>query len=1032
MCSKVETAARSCVKSAKYVNSVYYAREVGQTWASVIIRVYMGPIMLTELLMTGRHGASIHGFIAGQRLVACLVCIGIVLTAPPVLADDASGRSADVIQTRSDLDSSDDDASSRDVRAPDAANEAAGDALPGGDPGVAVESDSAGVTGRDMRDVIDRASAAVDEMIQVRPDPEAQAVEVLRQKAAEAAALARVEAQRAVSAEFDDLEVISARQAKFRKELAGRLEILDLRLEQVPGFRRLVRELRELKAPDAKSADALYDDLRSFLRSSRDELADALRELTADSAVPSVGSSIIQDVPPGVDTSALEQARRKVVQTAVELASDEQEYRQKRAAQLYEEVRALNADRLALLSILSEKRRAEITGFTRAGLDQAVAELRQVTLVLRYHLAATAAWFITLADGSVDRSDSLLATGTSAVKLLGLILLFWWWRRRSPELFDAWIERIVQRDRAARIPQVSAIHRLVVFVARARRPIEWLAFILVLVWVLPPVVRTRLEVVILKTVFVWTLCGAFVIGAIDALVAWPTVSRSGSGGTAATDAIRLRSLKLAGYTTVILGLILTIGSQLVGKGTIYRWVIWVCWFSVIPVILVIIRWWRDVIFDRIQASRRRTSFQDWVAQRRKGWKSFPAAVSGGIYLFISGAYWIIRGWITGFDLARRAHAWFFRRGMDRMAGDQESGTVLMPIDPDVFDRLGPDRSSGTLISGASDARVMEIVKKIELRGGGLLAIVGERGAGKSRLLQRIRDGHPLSTLVECPVDGIEGLRATLAVALGLDPAASIQDCAVAAESRGDDSAILIDHANRLVLPVMGGLDGFDKFAGIARRHSERTTWILVFNEVIWQFFERSRGAYPVFDEVVRIEPWREEEIIALLRARSAQVHMEPSFEAVIDRPIRDGDSIDREEAVSRVARGYFRMLWDYADGNPGVALDVWRRQLGAGLDGKVFVRPFQVPDVRELERLSDEDVFVVRAIIQLEPAAVDDVVKASTRSQGRVLDLLRYGTARGWFEPVGDRYRVSWNWYRPVTRFLQRRHLLASFHRFGG
>ena len=225
---------------------------------------------------------------------------------------------------------------------------------------------------------------------------------------------------------------------------------------------------------------------------------------------------------------------------------------------------------------------------------------------------------------------------------------------------------------------------------------------------------------------------------------------------------------------------------------------------------------------------------------------------------------------------------------------------------------------------------MEIVKKIELRGGGLLAIVGERGAGKSRLLQRIRDGHPLSTLVECPVDGIEGLRATLAVALGLDPAASIQDCAVAAESRGDDSAILIDHANRLVLPVMGGLDGFDKFAGIARRHSERTTWILVFNEVIWQFFERSRGAYPVFDEVVRIEPWREEEIIALLRARSAQVHMEPSFEAVIDRPIRDGDSIDREEAVSRVARGYFRMLWDYADGNPGVALTSGAASLGRG------------------------------------------------------------------------------------------------------
>lgn len=987
--------------------------------------------MLAGQKTMGRLNVDLRCIVASSAFLV-LTCIGLTCIFLPTQVLGAPRESIDAIQTGHDRDAFEASDVSDDVPVIDGIAGAPGESVVEGDAGEILDSGRDALAIGLAGDGLGQARAVMDKLVQPAQDLEAQAAEALRRKTFEAAAQARAEAQRAVSAEFDELEIVAARQKLFRKGLSDRLENLDLRVEQVLGFRQLVRELKDLKVPDTRSADVLYDDLRTFLRASRDELRQALRELNSESAVPSIGSSVIEDIPPGVDTTALELVRRQVIQAAVGLASDEQEYRQKRAAQLYDEVRALNADRLSLLSMLSDKRRAEITGFTRAGLDQAVAELLQVTLVLRYHLAATTAWFVHLADDGADRSDSFLATGTSAAKWLVLILLFWWWRRRSPRLFDAWIERIVIRDRAARVPQVSTAHRLAVFLARARRPIEWLAFILVLLWVLPSAIGSRLEVVILKTIFVWTLCGAFVIGAIDALASWPSVSRHGTVGPSATDAIRLRSLKLAGYTTVVLGLILAIGAQLVGKGTIYRWVIWVCWFAVLPVVLVIIRLWRDVIFDRIEASRRKTAFQNWVVQRRKGWKSFPAAVSGGIYLFIAGAYWLIRGWVTGFDLARRAHAWFFRRGMDRMAGDKQSGTELLPLEQSVFERLGPDHSSGTMISGASDERVMEIVRKIELRGGGLLAIVGERGVGKSRLLRRIRDGHPLSTLVECPVDGVEGLRSRLADALGLDSGADINECAAAAEARGHDSAVLIDHANRLVLPVMGGLDGFDSFAGIARRHSERTTWIFVFNEVIWQFFERSRGAYPLFDEVVRIDPWREEEIVALLRARCAQVHIEPSFEAVIDRPMPDADTIDRQEAASRISRGYFRMLWDYSDGNPGVALDVWRRQLGVAHDKSVLVRPFQVPDVRELERLSDEDVFIIRAIIQLEPAAVDDVVRASTRPLGRVLDLMRYGTARGWFEAVGDRYRVSWNWYRPVTRFLQRRHLLASFQRFGG
>jgi hypothetical protein len=43
-----------------------------------------------------------------------------------------------------------------------------------------------------------------------------------------------------------------------------------------------------------------------------------------------------------------------------------------------------------------------------------------------------------------------------------------------------------------------------------------------------------------------------------------------------------------------------------------------------------------------------------------------------------------------------------------------------------------------------------------------------------------------------------------------------------------------------------------------------------------------------------------------------------------------------------------------------------------------------------------------------------------------VQDALRYGSVRGYFELAEGRYRIRWTWFRAITRFLQRRHLLFA------
>jgi hypothetical protein len=43
-----------------------------------------------------------------------------------------------------------------------------------------------------------------------------------------------------------------------------------------------------------------------------------------------------------------------------------------------------------------------------------------------------------------------------------------------------------------------------------------------------------------------------------------------------------------------------------------------------------------------------------------------------------------------------------------------------------------------------------------------------------------------------------------------------------------------------------------------------------------------------------------------------------------------------------------------------------------------------------------------------------------------VEDALRFGSVRGYFRHLDDKYLVTWSWFRVITRFLQRRHLLFA------
>jgi AAA domain len=886
------------------------------------------------------------------------------------------------------------------------------------------------------RDALLEKHAKAAAKLQVQPSP-AQGLSAAEQKAREAAqerqrALedskrAHSEAARLVAEERARLSGVREEQAKFEARLIRDQQALGKRSDEAVGCHQRVSDLigrRKSASASAVEADAIYASLVKTVRGARADLGAALSALgSGKTDVPQAGPDRVAAVGVAVDRRELDRVRSDVLNQADRLEDLETSVRWKRATTLLDEVESLNRDRLALYPYLSGGRRDELTSLSPQGFDQARAEAWQVALIARYHAAIAIRWIVNLKTQRAFGAGGVFAT-LNVLKILALFAVFWWWRRRADALLGALRDRAREAARgSSKIGLRSWLVRGLGLLIRTRKPIEWLLLIWGALLVLGPTVQALYEAQLLWTVLGWTLGGMIVVDAIDEVFAGGRRSRLKKRARE-TNKVRLRSLRLIGRVTVFIGLTLSLTAQLVGKGTIYGWVLSVAWLIALPIVLVILRWWRPIIFEQIDDLKKKNTFSEWVVAHERGWSSLAAAGAGGVFLLGLGAVRVARGYVSGFNVTRRVLAYWFRREISKQAKERKAEHQRVPLGADRYATLDPEQLGDALIPGVAAQEVEEVIRCIDAPGGGVFAVVGERGSGKSTLLERIRRDRPDSRVVQCPPGGIAALLAALAQALGLSPDASEEQIKVRINARTEDNALLVDDAQRLVRPMIGGLDDFDRVLKLARESSSSCTWVFAVGSVIWSYVQRARGARPLFDDVIEMQPWSEEDIAELLKKRSLAAGIEPHFEdLIIDE---ESDPELHAEQLGRTEASYYRLLWDYAVGNPAVAIHFWRESLYVEPNGDVVVRLFSAPDTSDLERLPDSAVFVLRAIVQLELAAVDDIVETTMLAPREVNDAIRYALSRGYLEENQGRYRVVWSWFRAVTTFLQRRHLLAA------
>ncbi|HHH30897.1 MAG TPA: hypothetical protein ENK57_21485, partial [Polyangiaceae bacterium] len=750
------------------------------------------------------------------------------------------------------------------------------------------------------------------------------------------------------------------------------------------------------KRPSETQIDRVYDQLKTHLADIRTRLAAAIGSVDdPPDALVRVGDDPLQSLPVDVDRKSIAALRDELLTEEARLLQEHEKQKWERMARLFEAMDALDERRLALIPLLSADKRSRLQGFNPTAWDQARREIRHLTLYVRYHLKKSTK-FVTELRTTGDTGGSAFIATITALKWMLPIGLFIWWRRRAEETLDAIVKNAreaANRARRGRGPADKPVaERAVRFYKRIRGPFEWLLLIWAVIALLPEAASQMLEVRLLWTALRWLLGGQLVVRGIDAFFSEDhKVARQSRMHTAH---LRFRTLKLIGRVVVTFGLVLALTSDLVGHGTIYSWVITVNWIIAIPVALVIVRWWRDVIFQLVELQRKKNAVLKWVAGADEGWQSFPAAVVGGAWLLGHNVAKFIRGRVLGIDLVKRLLAYWFRREVTKQSENRKSMVEDAELDDAAYAALDPELRAEELVGSVADEQVADIIQRIRRPGGAVYAVVGERGAGKSTLLRRIGDRTPDTLLVKCPVDGIAGFHRALRDALGLEPDASDDEVTRTLDKGAADNALLIDDAQHLVQPVVDGLEGVDRLLALARRSSVCCTWVFAFDAVIWAFFSRAREVRPLFDDIIQLKPWSEEGIVRLLEQRSGAAGIQPDFSRLVGDLPDYADEIDEIEALDRARSGYYRLLWDYSLGNPAVSLHFWRASLRVSAAGEHVVRLFDPPSTQDLERLPDSAVFVLRAIVQLDEASVADIAEATMLDRNQVEDAIRYALVR--------------------------------------
>jgi len=483
----------------------------------------------------------------------------------------------------------------------------------------------------------------------------------------------------------------------------------------------------------------------------------------------------------------------------------------------------------------------------------------------------------------------------------------------------------------------------------------------------------------------------------------------------------------------IAGLLLIIGlvsARWLGKGVLYDLVSRFAWVIILIAILTELFRWRTSMVDAFLELSPDGPLAASVRDSRDHWYGIFIAPAAFVWLAFHGLTAVARDFMLRFDETQKALAFLFRRKVEKQAEREGYADEVYDDVPaevlEAFDESAVDRGPLVVAHFPELEALQKQVSEWRRTGiGGAAVVQGERGIGKTSWLNQLRREDvqitriELGTRVTDPQTLVEHLARKLEMP---DTPASLEELAERLES-GDQRIIVLDLAQHLFIARIGGYDAFGAFAELVNRTRQQVFWLASMSKYAWHHLHAVHPDCAVFQRVIPLDGWSEEEIRELIQRRTKASGAVFNYADV---------AVDHIEGVASRARfvesaeGYLRLLWDYSGGNPRIALHFFVRSLDPDHGGRLRVRLFRAPDPTRLEAGGEAGLFVLAAIVTHESLSIEDLATVTRSTVGRchihVDRLIDLGAAR-----VDDGLiRVTTTWQRAAVRLLRRRNLLPD------
>lgn len=854
-----------------------------------------------------------------------------------------------------------------------------------------------------------KREAVAAEAAEPARDPERTLREEAKREEARALAEARkaaTETARLVAEERATLFGYQGQLAAYAEKVKWGREQTEARRDEALTWGRRVKDYFSSKPfAEDKSAEAraLYSDIVRQLTLSRRLLREALRHAERPSPpprLPNMNFGLSAE-----DREQLAESRALLNKKREDLLKEASFVVQEAASSLRDDVVSLNEIRLSLLPELSQEEREKVTGFGPEGVAQVTRELDQTLLEARYHLLTLRQ----LTRDTIQRKTAV-ALVFSLLQMMLVVLLFRYFRIHAP----AWISGAVKWGRRPDAgPLASLLGTLVWYFGKVRGPVEWY---LLAIAILGSVSKAVLipEMQYLREMIVWTCYGSFAVRLVDAIA-----SRQSQGG--GRSDLRFRSLRLLAMCVVVVLLLLRLAQLSVGQGALYSWIQAFSLILSLPVLLLLLFWWRPTVLARAAADPEPSRMLRWVSRQKAGVASFLATALGGSVLLARGLYHFALKRVSHFSVSQHVLAYLFRRELQKRAKHERDDE---PLPADVLSRLTAAVEEHEVVDSYAEAEMEQVLERLFDASGTVTALVGEKGQGKTVFGRRLSEkiGPAQVVHVRCTETGYDSLVSALSREVGLRANANEEELTAALKERAP-RLVWIDDATRMIRPLIGGLRDYDRLAHLARETAHGTDWLFGISAPAWNYLQRARGARAVVDHVLLLPRWSESQIHRLIKSYTRAANLVPRFDDVVLPRRAEMDEYGRR--VDRTEEDYSRLLWDLSGGNPMVAMHYFQKSLSQREQG-LFVKLYTPPSSTALEGLPEGVHFVLRAVLQLGLATEADVARCTGLSLAEVSDALRLCHSRSYLAKKDGRYSVTVAWFRLITQVLRRQHLLIG------